>query len=221
LFYDGGSMIAFRKIKITTIRELSWLVLFGSLWGMSEVFIGGALYNANVPRASVVLSVLAVFILVVARGVLNRPGSSSAVGIIASVYKLANAAPFFCHIYGILFLAIAFDLAFSLLRKDERRFSWRTLAALMAGVYGGHTLFALFVTWIIRYSYWAEAGLPKVLDHVFINGSLTAIVSFIFFRLWQRIGLDSETFVRRYPKWAFSVALFLSLLLWALGRIAS
>jgi hypothetical protein len=214
-------MIALRKIKITSTRQLTWLVLFGSLWGMSEVFIGGALYNANVPRASVFLSVLAVFILVVARGVLNRPGSSTAVGIIAAAYRLVNAGPFFCHIYGILFLAIAFDLAFLLLRKGERRFSSRMLAALMAGVYGGHALFALFVTWIIRYSYWFEAGLPKVLDHVFINGSLVAIPSFLFFRLWQRIGLNGETFVRRHPRWACSAALLLSLFLWALGQIAA
>jgi hypothetical protein len=116
-------MIALRRMKITSMRQLAWLAAFGSLWGMSEVFIGGALYNANVPRASVYLSVWAIFILVVARGVLNRPGSSTAVGIIGAAYKLVNAAPFFCHIYGILFLAIAFDLAFSLLRKDERRFS--------------------------------------------------------------------------------------------------
>lgn len=214
-------MIALNRIKIASMKELIWLALFGSFWGMSEVFLGGALYNANVPRASVYLSVWAVFILVVARGVLNRHGSSTAVGIISAAYKLANAAPFFCHIYGILFLAIAFDLAFSLLRKDERRFSSRTLSVLMVGVYGGHTLFALFVTYIIRYPYWAEAGLPKVLDHVFINGSLVAIPSFLLFRLWQRIGLNSEIFVRRHPKWAYSIALFLSLFIWALGQIAA
>jgi hypothetical protein len=214
-------MIALRRMKITSMRQLAWLAVFGSLWGMSEVFIGGALYNANVPRASVYLSVWAIFILVVARGVLNRPGSSAAVGIIAAAYKLVNAAPFFCHIYGILFLAIAFDFAFSLLRKDERRFSSRTLGALMAGVYGGHTLFALFMTYIIRYPYWAEAGLLKVLDHVFINGSLAAILSFLFFRLGQRIGMNSESFIQRHPRWACSVALSLSLLLWTLGQIAA
>lgn len=214
-------MIALNRIEITSMRELTWLVLFGSLWGMSEVFIGGALYNANVPRASVYLSVWAVFILVAARGVLNRPSSSAAVGIISSAYKLANAAPFFCHILGILFLAIAFDLAFSLLRKDERRFSSRTLSVSMVGVYGGHTLFALFVTYIIRYPYWGEAGLPKVLDHVLINGSLVAIPSFFLFRLWQRIGLNSESFIRRHPRWACNLALLLSLLLWALGQIAA
>jgi len=221
LFYDGGSMIALNRIKITSIRGLTWLLLLGSLWGMSEVFIGGALYNANVPRTSVYLSVLAVFIMVVARGALNKPGSSTAVGIIAAAYKLLNAAPFFCHIYGILFLAIAFDLAFSLLGKDERRFSPRTLAALMAGVYGGYILFALFVTWIIRYPYWSEPGLPKVLDHVFINGSLVAITSFLFFRLGLWIGLSGESFVRRHPRWASSVAVLLSFILWTLGQIAA
>lgn len=221
LFYDGDQMEVLKRMKMTSIKQLTWPVLFGSLWGMSEVFIGGALYNANLPRASVYLSVWAVFILAVARGVLNKPGSSTAVGIVAAAYKLVNAAPFFCHVYGILFFAIAFDLAFSLLWKDERRFSSRALMALMAGVYGGHALFALFVTYVIRYQYWIEAGLPKVLDHVLINGTLTAIPSFLFFRLGQRIGLNSESFVRRHPKWASSIALLLSLVLWTMGQIAA
>jgi len=213
-------MQAIRRMKMTSIKQLTWLVLFGSLWGMSEVFIGGALYNANVPRASVYLSLFAVFILAMARGMLDRPGSSTAVGIIAAAYKLVNAAPFFCHIYGILFLAVAFDLAFSLLKRDEARFSLQTVAALITGIYGGHSLFALFMTYIIRYSYWVEAGLPKVLDHVFINGSLAAIASFLFFRLWQRIGVDSKNLVRRYPRRACTIALALSFLLWTLGQIA-
>jgi hypothetical protein len=77
------------------------------------------------------------------------------------------------------------------------------------------------MTYIIRYPYWVEAGLPKVLDHVFINGSLAAILSFLFFRLGQRIGMNSESFVRRHPRWACSVALSLSFLLWTLGQIAA
>lgn len=44
-------------------KALVWLVLFGSLWGMVEVVFGGALYNNNVPRASVFLSLLLSLIL--------------------------------------------------------------------------------------------------------------------------------------------------------------
>jgi hypothetical protein len=217
LFYDGGSMQLMKRMKMIRIRQLPWLLLFGSLWGMSEVFIGGALYNANVPRASVYLSLLAVFILVAARGVLNRRWSSTAVGIIAAAYKLVNAAPFFCHILGILFLALAFDLAFSLLRKDERQFFFRDILAIMAAVYGGYAFFAIFVTFIIRYQYWSAGGVSKVLDHIFINGSLTVIPCFLFFPLGLWIGLSAESFIRRHPNWASSVAVLLSLILWTLG----
>ncbi len=213
-------MLVLKRAKMIRIRELPWLLLFGSLWGVSEVFVGGALYNANVPRASVYLSIWAVFILAAARGVLNKPGSSTAVGIVAAAYKLTNAAPFFCHLLGILLFALAFDLAFSLLPKNERRFSFRTIAAFMAGVYGGHAFFAIFATYIIRYQYWTEGGLSKVLDHIFINGSLTAIPCFLFFPLGQRIGSYSESFALRHVKWAYGVALLLSLILWTLGQIA-
>ena len=210
-----------KRMKMIRIRQLLWLLLFGSLWGMSEVFVGGALYNANVPRASVYLSLWAVFILVVSRSVINKPGSSTAVGVVAAAYKLVNAAPFLCHILGILFLALAFDLAYSLLRKDERRFSYRDILTVIAGVYGGSAFFAIFVTYIIRYQYWTEGGVSKVLDHIFINGSLTVIPCFLFFPLGLWIGLSGESFVRRHPRWASSVAVLLSFILWTLGQIAA
>jgi len=50
-------------MKIQNNRQLAWLLLFGSLWGMSEVAIGGVLYNKNVPYASVWLSAWAFFVL--------------------------------------------------------------------------------------------------------------------------------------------------------------
>jgi len=203
------------------IKKFIWLLLFGSLWGISEVFVGGVLYGAMVPRASVYLSVWAVFMLAVARGMFNKPGTSTAISIIAALYKLVNTSPFFCHICGILFLGIAFDLAASLLMKDQSRVSYRSVLAGVAGAYGGHALFAIFVTYIIRYEYWAGEGLPKVLDHIFVNGSLTAVFSILAFPLGQWIGLNGESFSRRRPGWAYSVALLFSIIIWALGRIAA
>lgn len=98
---------------VKSTRNWLWLLLFGSLWGAMEVVGGEVLHRNGVPQASVFLTAWALFVLAVSRGVLNRPGTSSAVGALAALYKLANAAPFFCHLLGI-FLS-AWFLTFSLL----------------------------------------------------------------------------------------------------------
>lgn len=68
-------------------RQLIWILFFGSLWGMSEVVIGESLFTEDMPYASVWISVWAFFLLAVARGILNKPGSSTAIGGIATLFK--------------------------------------------------------------------------------------------------------------------------------------
>ncbi len=56
------------------------LLMFGSLWGFSEVFAGEFLYSQHIPFASVWLSAFALFVLGLSRGLINRPGSSTVIG---------------------------------------------------------------------------------------------------------------------------------------------
>jgi hypothetical protein len=209
------------KLIIKKYKQLVWLVFFGSLWGVSEVLAGGALYEANVPRASLYLSVWAIFVLASARGLLNKPGSSTAIGGIAAIYRLVNTAPFFCHICGILFLGMAFDLASSLLMRNENKVSFRSSLSGVFGSYGGQALFALVMTYIIRYEFWVEGGWRKVLDHIFVSGSLIALAASVVFPLGYWVGLKGESFRPLRSRWAYRGAFLFSLALWALGRIAA
>ena len=47
--------------------------------------MGGVLYNKNVPYASVWISAWAFFVLALARGVMNKPGSSTVIAAIAAI----------------------------------------------------------------------------------------------------------------------------------------
>lgn len=199
-------------------RQVILFLLFASLWGASEVFVGGALYRAEIPRASVWLTGWALFILAMARGMLNIPGSSTATAALASVFRLMNAAPFLCHIGGILLTGIAFDIIATALMKH----GFRTLRQTVTGVvsaYTGHAFFALVMTYVVEYEYWAGAGLAKVTDHIFVNGSLVALAAAVLVPIGYRIGRQGKNIVQRNPRWIFSFLFLFLIGLWTLGRI--
>jgi hypothetical protein len=195
------------------------VLMFGSIWGFSEVFAGEFIYAHGVPRASVWLTVFALFMLAFARGLVNRPGSSTLIGALAALFKLVNAAPFWCHLLGIVFIGLVFDLGASAWMKKGQK--WRLPAALTGIVtaYGGYALFAVTITYIARYTPWVQGGLPRVMEHVFIGGSLAAISGAFLVPLGYELGLRSETAVEGRRDWAFAGSLVVLVVLWTLGRV--
>ena len=191
----------------------AWLfiLMFGSLWGFSEVFAGEFLYAHGVPRASVWLTAFALLILGFARGLVNRPGSSTLIGVLAALFKLINAAPFWCHLLGIVFLGLVFDLGASAWMKKGQG---RKLPAALTGVvsaYGSYILFAVAITYVAQYGPWVRGGLSRIMEHVFIGGSLAAIAGAFL----APLGYELEG--RR--DWTFAGSLVVLVLLWTLGRV--
>jgi hypothetical protein len=200
-------------------RNWLWLLLFGSLWGIVEVGGGEVLYRAGIRQASVFLTAWALFVLAVSRGVLNRPGTSSAVGALAALYKLANAAPFFCHLLGIFFVGLVFDVFASLLLKRGRKAGWaRASLSGALSAYSGNALFAVLMTFVARYKYWVGDGLVKFSRHILISGSFTALAASLLVPLGLRVGESSGAFVLRRPRTAMAGAAALILVAWMLGR---
>lgn len=197
-----------------------WLLLYGSLWGIGEVIAGGMLYRDTVPFASVWLTAWALFVLALARGVLNKPGSSTVIGAFAVIFKAVNTTPFFCHLLAIFFLGLAFDIASSLLMKHERKISYRSSISGALSAYGGYALFALVITYVVRYEHWTLGGLTKVLHYIFVSGSLAALISVIAVPLGYWIGVHGWIRKERRRRWAYMGAFVALVILWTLGRIA-
>lgn len=203
------------------IDRKNWalILMFGTVWGFSEVFAGEFLYAQGVPRASVWLTAFAFIVLGIARGLVNRPGSSILIAALAALFKLANAAPYWCHLLGIVFLGLVFDLGAGAWMK---RGPGRKLKAAFAGVvsaYGGYALFALTITYLARFDPWVGAGLPKVLDHIFVGGSLAALAGAVLVPVGYKLGLRLEMAVEGRRGWAFAGSLVVLSLLWTLGRV--
>jgi hypothetical protein len=195
-----------------------WLILFGSLWGINEVVMGEVLSASDVPHFSVLLTVIALFILAIARGIVNKPGSSTAIGLIAVLFKLANAAPFYCHLLGIFMVGLTFDVFASLLIKSEKTSAIKCGLTGFLSAYSGNALFALVITYIIRYDIWTSVGLPKVLEHIFVSGTFTAILAAFAVPLGFRLGVTSGEIADRKPKWTYTGTVVTVFIIWILAR---
>jgi hypothetical protein len=199
----------------------SWalVLMFGSLWGFSEVFAGEILYAHKVPWASVWLTAFGLFVLGLARGLVNRPGSSAMIGALAALFKLVNAAPYWCHLLGIFFIGLVFDLGATVWIKRGQR---RNLRAALTGVvsaYGGYALFAVTITTIARFEPWLRSGFPRVVQHIFVGGTLAAVAGAVLATAGYSFGQRTEQAVEQRRDWAFAGSLAVLVVLWTLGRM--
>lgn len=201
------------------LRNWSWLFLFGSLWGINEVVVGSALSQNNIPYASVLLAAYAFLILAIARGILNKPGSSTAIGVFAALFKLSNTVPFYCHLLGIFMIGLTFDVFSSLLMKDERKVSFKCSLTGVLSAYANNALFAVVMTYIVRYEFWAVGGSLKLLDHIFAGGSFTALLAGVVVPLGFWTGVSGGALIGCRPKWTYAVTLVGIGFLWTLARV--
>ncbi len=194
-----------------------WLFLFGSIWGMNEVFLGEILYRGEVQNSSVILTVMALFILSISRAMINKPGSSALIGIFAALFRLANTAPSYCHLLGIFVLGLIFDVFATLLIKTDEKapLKWGLTGAMSA--FGNNALFALLITYVFRYEYWAAGGFSKVSHHIFISGSISALLAAFFVPLGFLIGQNGGLFVMRRPHWSYAGTILGSIALWTVA----
>ncbi len=159
------------------------VLFFSSLWGFSEAVLGGVLYSAGIPYASVPLTVIAFVILSFAVVYFPQKGTATLIAALAMIYKFLNVPFFACHLLGILLVGICYDLFFSVLKIKNRSIG------AAAAVYLSYISFAFLITYVFRYEHWVQAGFVKLLTHVGIGGTMAALCCAIFvpvsFRLAQ------------------------------------
>ena len=66
-----------------------------------------------------------------------------------------------------------------------------------AWVYLNYTLFAVMITYIFQYETWVQSGLKKVLSHILINGSITALVCLFLVPIGFHFGEKIKTIIAR------------------------
>jgi len=198
-------------------KPLMWLLLFGSIWGINEVFLGDILYRNEIQNSAVILTIIALFLLAISRGMINKPGSSTLIGIFAVLFRLANTAPSYCHLLGIFLLGATFDVFASLLIKNEEKtpLKWGLTGAMSA--FGNNALFALLITYVFRYEYWVVGGFSKVSHHIFVNGSISALLAAFLVPMGFFVGKNGGIFVDHRPRWSYAGTILGSIALWVVA----
>jgi hypothetical protein len=203
------------------VKPLLWLFLFGSIWGMNEVFLGEILYQNEVLNSAVILTVIALFLLSISRAMINKPGSSALIGAFAVFFRLANTAPSYCHLLGIFLLGVTFDVFSSLLIKNEDTAPLKWGATGMLSAFGNNALFALLITYVFRYEYWVVGGFSKVSHHIFVSGSILTVIAAFLVPLGFFVGKNGNILFARRPQWSYASPILVSILLWIVALLLS
>jgi hypothetical protein len=78
-------------------RLIAGILVFGSLWGFSEVIIGTGLQNADLPYGAIMTGGFALTFLVLSRMIFRQPGMQLGMGLVAGGLRVFN--PFVgCHL---------------------------------------------------------------------------------------------------------------------------
>lgn len=208
------------------MKRTAWLVilLFGGLWGLSEAVLGDALYAADVPLASVYLTVIAFFLLAVASVFLPFRGALAAIGVLAMLYKFFNVPFFACHLCGIALIGLSFDLVFRWMSRRDQPLTpvAAALKAILAS-YLSSSLFYLAMIGVFRSEHWLGQGLLGLWRHVGVTGTITAagcaLAVPLGLALGRRLAAGAPGAVgpRLQPRLAATLAALLAVGLWVYG----
>ena len=167
-------------------RNNNWIdvLLFGSLWGISEVFVENFLVPVCLIPRAIILTTIAIGILAAARTGLQQRGSILAVGMVAALYKFLNIQFFGCQMLALVMLAGTFEIIYAWL--GNRNVSRGIIGAVTVLFF--NTAFALVATFILRNQWWVSGGLSKSVRFIFLEGSITAVLAAGMFILGEMAG---------------------------------
>jgi len=182
-----------------TAKNILWILVLGSVWGVAELFGKDLLADFGVGGASIWLAAWALLILSIGRGVWNKVGSSAIIGLIAAAFKFAGPSTNYCHLLGIAALGVFFDIfASSLLAQGSSQW-WRHALIGLLTAYGARAFFVWYSVSVAQSERWIEGGTQMALDHVVRGGSMVALAALLLAPLGFRIGKKAAEVISGDP----------------------
>ena len=165
------------------IKLIAGILVFGSLWGFSEVIIGSSLQDIGLPTGAIMAGVFAITFLVLSRMIYRQPGMQFGIGVVAGGLRLFN--PFVgCHlcsaiaimaegaIFEIIWYRISYD--FSELKTVIIQGSMGIISAYFIYI-GGYIVTQILTPVAAGASFYAE-NLIVFLPRILSSGLIAAVI---------------------------------------------
>lgn len=165
------------------IKLLAGILVFGSLWGFSEVIIGTSIQDIGLPTGAIMTGVFAISFLVLSRMIYRQPGMQFGIGLVAGGLRLFN--PFVgCHlcsaiaimaegaIFEIIWYKISLD--FSELKTVIMKSSMGIISAYFICI-GGYILTQILTPIAAGASFYIE-NLIVFMPRILSSGLIAAVI---------------------------------------------
>ena len=178
------------------LRVVIGILVFGSIWGLIEATLGGALHLIHFTYKGAITGGIGMAIMAAFVVMYRRPKLAFCIAVIAALFKPLSAviygqpifAPFVVNpASAILLEGLAFSLVVSLLFK---RFESNIKARIAVGISAGYLSIILFgvLASVVGMGNWASWGLAERLSSMFANGTGLAIVGTCLLLLGNLVG---------------------------------
>lgn len=200
-------------------KNLLWILFFGTLIGLNETLIG----SMNIPYRSVIINTITISLLSFGRLKVPRFGTSFFIICIALLFKI-NSTGFhtcttnylLCGPTALLILGVCYEIIAGIfVSKSEISYVKYALTGAISP-FIAFTLFAIMNKYIL-----GSWGSDKLVEYIFIKGSLTAVASTIITVLGVYVTrtLSRQSFVN--PYFINSVLGIIIIGLWIFGSVTT
>lgn len=197
------------------IKLVAGILLFGSLWGFSEVIIGSAIQETGLPSGTIMTGFFVITFLVFSRMIYRQPGMQFGMGLIAGALRLFNpfVGCYLCSaiaimaegaIFEIIWYKISFD--FSELKTVVMQGSMGIISAYT--IYIGGYIVTQILTPIASGAAFYLENLIVFLPSIFSSGLIAALIGGVvlpFILLTKKIDITVKD--KLYYPSAFGISL--------------
>lgn len=165
------------------LKLFAGILIFGSLWGFSEVFVGSGLSETGLPSGAIMTGFFALIFLVMSRMFYRQPGMQIGMGLVAGGLKLFN--PFIacniCSALAIMAEGAIFELIWYKISFDSMELKTGTTKVslgIITGycVYiGGYVVTQILTPIVAGPGFYLE-NLIILMPNILANGLLAALV---------------------------------------------
>ncbi len=123
-------------------KLVTGIILFGSLWGFSEVILGGILRDADLPAGAIMAGIFAIGLMLITRILYRQRGMQFGMALVAGTLRLFNpfAGCFICSAFAIMAEGLLFEFIWHKMSLDYRDI--RTPSAQISmGIISGYLIY--------------------------------------------------------------------------------